>query len=180
MPLQHPDTTTRQHRRRAALGAALSLVLAPLLILGTITASTAADTDRTPRKKATRLVEPTSVTVTDTTCTALSDGTYDVTVTFKVTGGRYLNLGHPATSSAIVNSHGSVRYDNVRGGGTRYITATTHYAAFPGFDDDHTIATTGMFTYQHMIAPVTSQRKPVSLRTTRLLSRAFEVTFTCP
>lgn len=177
MRLQHPDTTpTRQHRRRAALGAALTLLLAPLLVLGTASASDAAD--RSPRKKTERIVEPTSVTVADTTCTVDGDGEWAVTVTFKVTGGRYLNLGAPADAAQALNGD---TYDNVRGGGARYVTATSRYSYHPGYSNDgQPLSETDTFTYQHSIAPVTAQRKPLSLRSVRLLSRDIDVTFTCP
>lgn len=177
MSIYQPDITseTRASRIRAAFTAALLLSLAALFVLLAAMPSEAAT-----RKKSSPVVEPTSVSVASTTCTQLADGTYDVTVTFKVTGGRYLNLGHPSTSAAITNAHGSVHYDNVRGGGSRFIEANMHHLAYPGYDDDHTIAVTDTFTYQHMIAAVTAQGTPVNSRTKRLLSRDFEVTYTCP
>lgn len=173
IPFTDVTTTPRGLRLRAAASAALLLALAVALVTLSAVPSQAAS-----RKKATRLIEPTSVTVADTTCTDLGDGTWDVTVTFKVTGGRYLNLGEPETSSSIVNSQGSVRYDNVRGGGTRFIDSTVRYLYNPLADEDGD-GTVGTFTYQHAIAAVTPQGTAVSLRTTRLLSRDFEVTFTC-
>jgi hypothetical protein len=163
----------RQHRLRAALGAALILTLAPLLVLLSATGSEAA----TARKNAARIVEPTSVAVAATSCTNVAAGVWDVTVTFAVTGGRYLNLGAPSEASQTIRERD---YDNVRGGGVRYVEATQRYYYHPGFTEDGTVvAATDTFLYQHSVAPITSARKYVSVRTVRVLSRDIEATFTC-
>lgn len=162
----------RQHRLRAALGAALILTLAPLLVILSATGAEAA-----ARKKASRLVEPTSVSVAEATCTNVAAGTWDVTVTFAVTGGRYLNLGAPTEASQAIRDRD---YDNVRGGGTRYVEATQRYYYHPGYTEDGTVvAATDTFLYQHSVAPITSARKYVSIRSMRVLARDIEATFTC-
>lgn len=175
MSILTPDITSmpRMHRLRAAFTTALLLTLAALLVMASAVPSEAAS-----HRRNARLVAPTSVTVAGTTCVAVGDGNYDVTVTFAVTGGRYLNLGSPENTAGVLN--GQARYDNVRNGGTREVTSTSHYHSYPGYDDDHSIAVTDTFTYQHAIAPITAQRDAVSLRSVRRLSRDIEVTFTCP
>lgn len=168
------DITSKpwQHRIRAALTAALLPVLAVMFILGAISPAEAAKN----RKTDTRIVEPTSVTVASTTCTANDDGSWDVTTTFAVSGGRYLNLGDAEDTATALNGG---RYDNVRGGGTRHLTSTLHFSGYPGFEDDPSAVLTAIFTYQQQIAPVTAQSKPVNHRTMRLLSRDFTVNYTC-
>lgn len=167
-----PDKTSqpRQHRLRAALGAALLPLLAALLVLTVAAPSDAA----AARKKTVRLVEPTSVTVASTTCTDLGDGTWDVTVGFLVAGGRYLNLGTGDDLSAA-----EMDRDNVRAGGARLIETTTRYVNFPGYADDHSVPVTDTFTYQHLIAPIAGKDRPVSDSGMRFLVRDFEVSFTC-
>lgn len=174
MTSQHPDTTphARTYRLRAALSAALLPLLAALLVLGLSAPAEAA----TAAKRSARIIEPTSVTVASTTCTELSDGTWNVTVTFAVSGGRYLNLGRLSESAKARRGH----YDNVRGGGIRYVEGLVHhFGAYPGFDDDHSIPVTYGFYYQQAVAPITAQRAMFNRSAVRHLSRLVDVAFTC-
>ena len=131
-----------------------------------------------------KFVAPTFVGVVGTTCLDLGDDTYNVTARFKVTGGRYNNLGEPTGASAIQNAavHGNGRYDNVRKGGTRYVTATIHFLYKPGVSDDTGLPSpqTTTFKYQHAVAPITKQGMGIPLRQLRVLKRNVEVTFSCP
>ncbi|WP_457189521.1 hypothetical protein [Nocardioides sp. P5_E3] len=122
-----------------------------------------------------KYVAPIFVGAVGATCEDLGDETYNVTVRFKVTGGRYNNLGEPATSSAIINAavNGNGRYDNVRKGGTRYVTAGIHFLYKPSATEQ-----TATFKYQHHVAPIT---KPGMFpQRDRILKRNVEVTFSCP
>lgn len=164
-----PDTKPDRNRLRAATLVALTTAVVAALLLGT-----AASASAVAKRKTTKPLVAPSVSVVDgVTCTDLGDGTWDVTVRFKTNGGRYLNLGSPADTDALDGPR-----DNVYGG-TRYVESTVHYLGFPGYVDDHSIAISGTFTYQHLVAPTASKSQEVANRSMRVLTRDFEVTFTC-
>lgn len=166
-----PPARTPRNRLRAATLVALTTAVVAALLLGATTTANAA----TKHKTAQPFIAPTSVTLVEgVACTPHPDGTWDVTVRFKVTGGRYLNLGNPAEGRVDDRTH-----DNVYGGGTRYVTSTIHFMGHPGYADDHALSVASTFTYQQMVAPVTAQRYAVNLRSARVLTRDFEVTYTC-
>lgn len=179
MTRQHTTTTTRPSRFAAL---AMTGVLAVLIALAS-TVSTATSAQSAPAAQVGDLpkyIAPTSVTVAGHSCKDVGDGNTDVTVKFKVTGGRYLNFGHPSNTADILNNNR--RYDNVRAGGTRYVPSTIHFYYRAGVDDATGLPSpqTETFTYQQAVAPITKQGVYVSTRKIKVLHRDFDVTFTCP
>lgn len=164
-----PDTKPDRNRLRAATLVALTTAVVAALLLGTTASANAA----TKRKAPKPMVAPTSVTLMDgATCTDLGDGTWDVTVRFEITGGRYLNLGADAGAGF------DAPRDVVRGG-TRVVESTRHFDGFPGYADDHTVPVAHEFTYEQFVAPIVAKDTEMSIRSMRRLSQPFDVTFTC-
>jgi hypothetical protein len=97
------------------------------LITALLSASFASSADAASRhaNRTKGFVAPTLIGVAGpATCVEVSENTYEVTVTFVVTGGRYTNLGNPANEP----TYG----DNVRAGGKRYVpSVTTTFHGWP-------------------------------------------------
>lgn len=97
---------------------------------------------------------PTSITYVSATCRRSGD-VWDVTARWRVSGGRYTNLGDP-TAEPTFNDH-------VHSGAARYINSHMEFHNWPGAGPDGE-ATSVEFFFQQMIAPIGRAQDPSTWR----------------
>lgn len=171
-----PGATTLANRIGRRLSAT-TIVAALALAAFTTTATTDAhaaptqtqqankQTEQTSKRRHTAFEAPTSVAPTDVECRKTDPNTWKIAVTWKVTGGRYANLGDPTKAPK--------RGDNVWRGGRRFVTNTETWHGYPGNPND---PVTTDFSYQQQVAPID---KVNNIRTWRTVSDRPTITFTC-
>jgi hypothetical protein len=108
---------------------------------------------------------PTKVTPIASDCKETSQNVWDITVTYKVTGGRYANIGDDDNRPDF--------NDNVYRGGSRLIETTETWHGFPGDPEEPVEA---WFSYEQVVAPIGKAR---NLNAWRTLNDTPLVTISC-
>lgn len=134
------------------------------LAFSMLTPTAAEGADAKPFRK------PTTFTPLKTTCVEYEPNHFRITTRWRVTGGRYANLGNPANGAPIYN-------DVVWAGGARIIKASSTSHGWYVDEEGHGLPTTLESRFQQHVAPIGKQR---NLRTWRYITRTAEVTVTCP
>lgn len=157
--------TRRGYRTKATTRVAVFAAL--LVALFSILAISPAEAAGQKRSKG--FAAPTSVTYVSTVCTPTPDGRWDITATFKVSGGRYANYGNPATADLYTKA------DKVYGG-ARYIDSTISYGA--GDESYYGLTFTETFYFQQEIAPLTKASR-TNFASRQIIAEEIPATFTC-
>lgn len=147
--------------------------LAVASLFTSLSATTFADSAEAATRHANRtkgFSAPTLVGTTGpATCVEVSEGTYEVTVTFVVTGGRYANLGNPDSDEDFTYT------DKVRAGGTRYVpSVTTTLHGWPTAEEFSPVTLTML--YSQVVAPLGKARDVTAWR---VLESEMQVNLSC-
>lgn len=133
------------------------------LVFSVLTPAAAEGAERKPFRK------PTTFTPLQTTCTEYENNHFRITTRWRVTGGRYANLGNPANGEPTYN-------DVVWSGGARIILASSTSHGWYVNSEGHGLPMTMNSQFQQYVAPI---GKHHDMRTWRLIQRTAEVTVTC-